>query len=190
MTLAHRLTSLGLPAGIAAIVALGAASAHASCADPRIGATGRASVMLPARQADSSISLPDREADGADSPHAARNIVGTWLVTYSTGGVPGPQAYIQWHSDGTEWENVNLPLSGGNVCLGSWKVVDMKHVSRNHYGWLYTEGLLTGYFNETEMTKVGLNGTYTGVTDTRVYDLTGTLLAEFAGTSSAVRMSP
>lgn len=105
-------------------------------------------------------------------------------------GVPGPQAYIQWHADGTEWENANLPLSGGNICLGSWKVVDMKHVSRNHFGWLYTQGLLTGHFNETEMTTVGLNGTYTGVTDTKVYDLSGTLLAEVAGTSSAVRVSP
>ncbi len=190
MTLAHRLTCLGLPAGIAAIVALGAASAHASCADPRTDATGRPSVMLPARQPDSSIVLPDRQAGLADSPHAARNIVGTWLVTYTRGGVAGAQAYIQWHSDGTEWENANLPLAGGNICLGSWKVVDMKHVSRNHYGWLYTEGRLTGYFNETETTTVGLNGTYTGVTDIRIYDLTGVQLAEFAGTSSAVRISP
>lgn len=190
MTLAYRITSLGLPASIAAMVALGATAAHAGCADPRIAATGRPSIMLPAREPDSSIMLPAREPDMAGSPHAARNIVGTWLVTYSTQGVPGPQAYIQWHADGTEWENANLPLSGGNVCLGSWKVIDMKHVSRNHYGWLYTDGRLTGYFNETETTTVHLNGTYTGVTDTKVYDLSGALLAEFAGTSSAVRIAP
>ena len=34
-------------------------------------------------------------------------IVGTWLVTYE-GPVAG-QAFIQWHSDGTEWENIDLP---------------------------------------------------------------------------------
>jgi hypothetical protein len=190
VTLAYRLTSLGLQAGIFAMVALGAASAHASCADPRIDATGQRSIVQPVREPDSSIMLTAREPDLAASPYAAKNIVGTWLVTYSRQGVPGPQAYIQWHADGTEWENVNLPLSGGNICLGSWKVVDMKHVSRNHFGWLYTEGLLTGHFNEIEMTTVGLHGTYAGVTDTKVYDLSGTLLAEIAGTSSAVRVSP
>jgi hypothetical protein len=190
VTLAYRLTSLGLQAGIAAMAALGAVSAHAGCADPRIDASGRPSIALPARAPDSSIMLSAREPDQAASPYAARNIVGTWLVTYSRQGVPGPQAYIQWHADGTEWENANLPLSGGNICLGSWKVIDMKHVSRNHFGWLYTDGILTGHFNETEMTTVGLKGTYTGVTDTKVYDLSGTLLAEVAGTSSAVRVSP
>ena len=40
----------------------------------------------------------------AAEEHAAKNIVGTWFVTYMAGGAPAGQAYIQWHSDGTEWE--------------------------------------------------------------------------------------
>jgi hypothetical protein len=44
-------------------------------------------------------------------------IVGTWLVTYE-GAVTG-QAFIQWHSDGTEWENINHPTLEGNICMGT-----------------------------------------------------------------------
>lgn len=126
---------------------------------------------------------------GATAFHAgpaARNIVGTWLVTYAGGG----QAYIQWHGDGTEWENINFPIEGGTICMGSWKAIDVDHVSRNHFGWLYTSGALTGYFNETEVTEVKHDGTYAGVTNTRIYDLDGNLLAEFGGTSSAVLIEP
>jgi len=179
MTFAHRVASLLVPAGIAAATAFTAVSAQAGCADPRAMPAARTLLTLPAR-----------EAVTAESPLAVRNIVGTWLVTYAAGGEPGPQAYIQWHADGTEWENINLPLSGGNVCMGAWKAVDAKHVSRNHYGWLYTDGLLTGYFNETETATVSLHGTYAGVTATNVYDLSGVLVATASGTSSAVRISP
>ena len=129
-------------------------------------------------------------ANASRSGPAAKNIVGTWLVTYELGGNPNGQAYIQWHSDGTEWENINFPIEGGNVCLGSWKAVDADHVMRNHYGWLYTNGVLTGHFNETETAEVKKDGTYTGITHTRVYDLNGTLQVEFSGTSSAVLISP
>jgi hypothetical protein len=43
------------------------------------------------------------------------NIVGTWHVSYTVEGSPFAQAFIQWHSDGTEWENINLPVLGGNA---------------------------------------------------------------------------
>ncbi len=33
------------------------------------------------------------------------------------------RAFIQWHSDGTEWENINHPVLGGNICMGSWRAV-------------------------------------------------------------------
>jgi hypothetical protein len=58
-----------------------------------------------------------------DSGNSHRSIVGTWHVTCTTGGAPGGEAFIQWHSDGTEWEN--------------------------HVGWLYDCGSLVGYLNET-----------------------------------------
>jgi hypothetical protein len=170
-------TSLALAAAAAL---LGAATAHASCADPRAMSSIQPRVMLHAPA-------------GANAFHqgpAARNIIGTWLVTYSVGGTPTGQAYIQWHADGTEWENINLPIEGGTLCMGSWKTVDNDHVARNHYGWLYTNGLVTGYFNETETTEVKSDGTYTGNTHMKVYDLYGNLQVEFDGSSSAVFLAP
>jgi hypothetical protein len=116
--------------------------------------------------------------------------VGTWLVTYIVEGNPFGQAYIQWHSDGTEWENINLPVSGGDICMGSWTMVDAKHVARNHYGWLYTNGEVSGYFNETETDKVTRNGTYSGTNEQKGYDLNGNLLFDVTGTSSAVFIAP
>jgi len=95
-------------AAAAAATALGGFSAHAGCADPRNTCAGQPVISLPA----ASVAKTIRNGD------ASRNIVGTWLVTYTVENNPFGQAYIQWHSDGTEWENINLPISGGNICMG------------------------------------------------------------------------
>jgi hypothetical protein len=133
---------------------------------------------------------PPAQAGASVTSNAAQNIVDTWLVTYTSGGQPFGQAFIQWHDDYTEWENINLPLSGGNICVGSWKAVDTLHVTRLHYGWLYTNGTLTGYFIETETDRVPFRNRYTGVNDTTIYDLNGNVLAEVPGTASAFRIAP
>ena len=161
---------------------LSSVSAHASCADPRSPAVFR---QMPA------ISLPAAASTSRmHSGDAAKNIVGTWLATYTVQGNAFGQAYIQWHSDGTEWENINLPISGGNICMGSWVKVDAKHVARNHYGWLYTDGTVSGYFNETETDTVAKNGTYVGTNEQIGYDLSGNQLFDVTGTSSAVFVTP
>jgi hypothetical protein len=169
-------------AAATAAAALSSISAYAGCADPRNPGVFR---QMPP------ISLP--AAAGTNRMHggdAAKSIVGTWLATYTVEGAAFGQAYIQWHSDGTEWENINLPLSGGNICVGSWVKVDARHVARNHYGWLYTDGILSGYFNETETDAVAKNGTYSGTNEQKGYDLNGTLLFDVTGTSSAVLITP
>jgi len=165
-----------------AAAALTSYSAYAGCADPRMSGSPHQTQL---------ISLP--VAAGTNRMHAGdatTNIVGTWLVTYYVEGNLFGQAYIQWHSDRTEWENINLPLSGGNICVGSWTTVDSKHVSRNHWGWLYNNGELSGYFNETETDKVTRNGTYSGTNEQKGYDLDGNLLFDVTGTSSAVYIAP
>ncbi len=170
------------PAAVAAAALLCSASAYAGCADPRTPGVFR---QMPP------ISLP--AAAGTNRAHsgdAGENIVGTWLVTYTVEGNPFGQAYIQWHSDGTEWENINLPISGGNLCLGSWTKVDRRHVARNHWGWLYTNGNLSGYFNETETDKVTGAGTYSGTNEQKGYDLNGNLVFDVTGTSTATLISP
>jgi hypothetical protein len=63
-------------------------------------------------------------------------------------------------------------------------------VFRNHYCWLYTNGHVSGNFNETETTKVGHNGTYTGDTGMKIYDLEGNLQNEITGTATATFIAP
>jgi len=176
-----------LTLAVAAVaLAASAVSAQAGCADPR-NAGAAAMHTIPSfivPHLNPNITLPPPPPGGA-----AANIVGSWLVTYTSGGSPFGQALIQWHGDGTEWENINLPLSGGNICVGSWQAVDSLHVSRFHVGWLYTNFILTGYFIETETDKVGQN-VYSGINDTKIFDLNGNVLAEVPGTAHAVRIAP
>lgn len=174
-------------AAAAAVVAAGAGAAQAGCAYP--GKVNPGSVhMIPGFM--TSHLSPPAAVSAAPQATATLNIVGTWLVTYTSGGQPFGQALIQWHSDYTEWENINLPLAGGNICVGSWKTVDNRHVARLHYGWLYTNGILTGYFTETETDKVNGHDQYSGVNTTTIYDLQGNVQANVPGTSSAVRIAP
>jgi hypothetical protein len=91
--------------------------------------------------------LPEIVSHGEWAPHDS--IVGTWKVAYSNGGV----AFIQWHQDGTEWENIDFPVLGGNLCMGSWKSENRWHYSRNHYGWVYTDGVVSGYLNSVAGTS-------------------------------------
>jgi hypothetical protein len=175
----------------AAALALGAFAAHAGCVDPR-AMTQNVSGRMPA------FVMPDpglSKSASADSSFnngtAGDKIVGTWRVAYTTEGSPSGEAFIQWHSDGTEWENINFPILSGNICLGSWRRVDGRHVYRSHFGWLYTDGNLSGYFAETETNNVAHDGrSYSGVNDTKIYDLDGNLVVDLAGTSEAVRISP
>ena len=126
-------------------------------------------------------------------------IVGTWLVNYG----PVGQAFIQWHSDGTEWENITHPAVGGNICMGSWVATGWRTYYRNHFGWIFdSSGLIAGYFHETETDKLSRDGnSYTGTNVTIFYDMAGTVVPApgapsppppdgYPGTSSAVRIEP
>jgi hypothetical protein len=173
--------------GTAAAVALAltGVSAHASCADARTGVQGAVHSMSPALL--QNLAGESRLGNGS----AADNIVGTWHVTYMTEGALFGEALIQWHNDGTEWENINLPILSGNICVGSWKPVDRKHVTRFHIGWLYTNGVLSGHFTETETDEVASDGnSYHGTNSQKIYDVDNNFVVEVTGTSSATRISP
>jgi hypothetical protein len=172
---------------VSSTLALSGMAAHASCVDPRSSGPQVAPFVV---------------KHGPRSPfggrNAAENIIGTWDVVYTTNpsSSPSGEAFIQWHSDGTEWENINYPVLGGNICMGSWKLVDESHVSRNHYGWLYNAGALAGFFNETETDEVAWDGnSYTGTNTTTLnfYPLppasTNTVIV-ISGTSTATRIAP
>jgi hypothetical protein len=163
-----------------AIVALAASSlsAQAGCADLR-GTQGT--------QKGIHIQLPALTGHRA-SNDASKDIVGTWHATYTVEGNYFADAFIQWHDDGTEWENIDLPISGGNICMGEWVAGAKKTFTRTHIGWLYTDGTVSGYFTETETDKIAKDGnSYAGTNEQKVYDLDGNLLADVTGTSSAMR---
>lgn len=122
---------------------------------------------------------------------AAQKIVGTWQASYASDGAVYGEAFIQWHSDGTEWENIDFPVLGGNICMGSWKAVDENRVFRYHVGWLYSNGVLFGHFVETETDELSRDGnSYSGTNDTKFFQLDGTMFQEVVGTSAATRISP
>jgi hypothetical protein len=170
--------------GIAATAALSLLGlpAHANCAYS--GAENKQDMQLP-----------------LDRQHFAdhEDIVGTWLVNYG----PVGQAFIQWHSDGTEWENITHPTIGGNICMGSWERIGRWTYSRNHYGWIFdSTGMIAGYFNETETDTLSRDGnSYTGTNVSIFYDMSGNVVPApgapsppppggYPGTSSAVRIAP
>jgi hypothetical protein len=80
--------------------------------------------------------------------------------------------------------------------MGSWKAVDESHVSRNHVGWLYANGLLAGFFNETETDEVAWDGnSYSGVNTTTlnfyaVPPATTPTVIVLTGTATAKRIAP
>ena len=94
----------------AAALALSGLSAHAGCVDPRVAvqnAANRMPLVLPAAA----------RAAAGDDHHDNDSIVGTWVVNYTSGGNPAGDAFIQWHDDGTEWENIDFPAASGNKDL-------------------------------------------------------------------------
>ncbi len=170
--------------GIAAIATLSlfALPANANCAYP--GASGQTHTQI------SGYHPKFAEHEG---------IVGTWLVNYG----PVGEAFIQWHSDGTEWENINHPVLGGNICMGSWVATSPWTYSRNHYGWIFdSTGSIAGHFNETETDTLSKDGnSYSGTNVTIFYDLNNNVVPApgapspaptggYPGTSSAVRIAP
>ena len=170
-------------AAVIAALSLTGLSAHASCADPR----------LPAQQGLLHQTAPVFSQRSNDESQPGRNaggrIVGTWLVTY-TGALAG-QAFIQWHNDGTEWENIDFPILGGTICMGDWKAIDENHVRRSHVGWTYANGNPSGHFIETETDEVSRDGrSYRGTNNAKFYDLEGNMVAEAGGTAVATRISP
>ena len=172
---------------VTAALALTGWSVHAACMDARVTAHPSSFDWMPDG------TLQKTAAAGiSNNATAGRNIVGTWHVTYATEGTAYAEAFIQWHSDGTEWENIDLPILGGTICMGSWTVVDRTHVARYHVGWLYTDGTLSGHFIEAETDEVSADGnSYSGSNDTKFYAVGSDVpFMEVVGTAEATRISP
>jgi hypothetical protein len=119
------------------------------------------------------------------------SIVGFWQVSLIVGGNVVLNTLKTWHEDGTEYDNADLPPTGGNVCEGAWVSTGHRKVHNVHLGWTFdSSSNPSGMFVETEDDKVSRDGnSYTGPFDQKFYDVNGTLVNELSGTVSAKRVT-
>jgi hypothetical protein len=122
---------------------------------------------------------------------SAPSIVGTWTTALSVGGNVILNTIIQWHDDGTESDNADLPPTMGNTCEGSWVSTGRRTVHRYHLGWTFdANSNPSGMFVLTEDNKLRPDGnSYKGTFDQKFYDQDGNLVNELAGDVKAKRVS-
>ena len=146
-------------------LASAAPAAYASCG-LRAGIKG-GGVTLPV--------LAGANTQMRDMPYDS--IVGLWQTAYTqTNGDPFGQSFKQWHSDGTEFENVDHSAVIGNICFGVWKQLGNRTFRLHHMGWTFdASGNPTGTFTIDETDVVAPNGmSYTGSFVFKTYKTDGT----------------
>ena len=118
------------------------------------------------------------------------SIVGMWSVHYvSTTGGPEAFAYIQWHSDGLEFEAANI--APGALCQGTFKQASDGSYHDYHVAWTFdSNGAPSGYWDENMIATLGTGGsTYSGTYARKFYDVNGNFLFEDDGTMTATRLT-
>jgi hypothetical protein len=151
--------------------AFAAPGAHAACG--QFSGANMGGIKLPAIAA---LTAPAAAEDREASNEAGRDsIVGLWQTIYTAGGATFAQTLKQWHSDGTEFENVAHDPEIGNICFGVWKQVGVRSVRLHHVGWLFdTTGTLTGSFTMDETDTIAPNGmSYKGMFVFKTYNTDG-----------------
>jgi hypothetical protein len=128
---------------------------------------------------------------GTDDRDNKDSIVGLWHVIYTSDGQTLYESFDQWHSDGTELENPNLPPATGPLCVGVWKQVGRRTFRLHHLGWNFDiNGNSLGTFTLDETNTVEPHGrTYQGNFDPKFYDVNGNLIQEVTGTQTAARIT-
>jgi len=132
------------------------------------------------------------QGDASPTPSGNHSIVGLWHVLYTADGAPFAETLKQWHSDGTEFENVDHNPAIGSVCLGVWKRVGVRTVRLHHIGWLFAaDGSPAGSFTQDETDTVASDGiSYTGTFTFKTYDQNGIFSGfEATGTIAAIRIT-
>ena len=64
------------------------------------------------------------DEDGTPGVYSPNSIVGLWHTMYTADGSLFAETLKEWHSDGTEFENVNHNPAIGSICVGVWKQVN------------------------------------------------------------------
>jgi hypothetical protein len=134
-------------------------------------------------------------------------IVGMWQVKFTAEGnagtnappvgTPIDNAFVQWHSDGTEIMNSGRPAQDGNFCLGIWKRTGRSSYKLNHFALgTDTTNAPTGIGNPGGPTQIRENivlrrdgNSYTGSFTLDTYDTSGTNGAHIIGKVSGTRIT-
>jgi hypothetical protein len=181
-----------LAAAAALAMTFAATSAYANCGP--VGGDKPVAIQLPDLQS-ASPEIAGQNGEQADAiPRLGANnsIVGLWHVIYTANNSVFAETLKQWHSDGTEFENVDHNPAIGGVCLGVWKQVSVRTVRLHHLGWLFNaDGSPAGTFTQDETDTVAPNGlSYTGTFTFKTYDVNGNFSGfEATGTIAASRIT-
>lgn len=146
---------------------------------------------------------PIRLTSVSFSPAAARGgsddrIVGFWKVKFVSEGNSGipddtviDNAFVQWHSDGTEIMNSSRPPATGNFCLGAWQKSGASRYDLNHFALSSDPGgNLIGPAQIREQITLDRSGDkYEGTFTIDQFDLLGNPLAHVGGRITATRIT-
>jgi hypothetical protein len=174
-----------LPAIAVLVVLITAASSYADCG-PMAGMKFPV-VRLPLVAAANLAAV-----SGMPSSESPDSIVGLWHTMYTADNAPFAETFKQWHSDGTEFENVNHNPAIGAVCVGVWKQVGARMVHLHHLGFLFnSDGTSAGTFVVEETDTLAARGmTYTGTFTFTTYDVNGNPTGtEIKGTVASTRIT-
>jgi len=125
-------------------------------------------------------------------------IVGFWKVTFTSEGTTGipdgtvvDQAYVQWHSDGTEIMNSSRPPITGSFCLGVWKKVGGLRYKLNHFAIAWdANSNLVGPGNIREEVALSSSGkSFSGTFTINQYDQAENKLVHITGVLAGTRIT-
>lgn len=172
-------------AGIAGLcLMLVSATAFASCG--LVAGAKVAGIKLPVLSG-AAPHAGDMPGDGDNS-----SIVGLWHVQYTAGDAVFAVSFKQWHSDGTELDNIDQNPVLGSVCMGVWRQEGPRRVRLHHVGWVFgADGSPQGSFtiDETDTLAEDRN-TYNGTFTFRTYDVNGNATGvEVTGNTTATRIT-
>lgn len=125
-------------------------------------------------------------------------IVGFWKVKFVSHGNPGipdgaviDNAFVQWHSDGTEIMNSSRPPATSNFCLGVWQKSGPSSYELNHFALSSDlSGNFVGPAQIREDITLNHKATqYEGTFTIDQYDVSGNLLVHIVGRVTATRIT-
>jgi len=126
------------------------------------------------------------------------DIVGFWKVKFISEGNAGipdgtvlDNAFVQWHSDGTEMMNSSRAPVTQSFCMGVWQKIGRSSYQLNHFALTFdTSNNFVGPAQvQEDVTLDKKADQYTGTFKTDFYDPSGNVLLEVMGNITAIRIT-